>query len=390
MINAWLWMWAGPSDAWVGAAVQVEGTVIDEATAQSVVWHALADLGHPVPLVVGGSAEAAVPQMRRSAIGTLLHIDVSWERSALWRDGRMLWVEAPTLAVTEYAVAPEGLRRLNRYGYTGEPQVGRTEGGWTLMPAATFAMALGRIMDELAIPAWGSVPPDTLRVPVVVATDAAYRRRHGPSWADAVHTRIRRASALLNPAGIELTIQHFEEWSPVTPTSDPVALLADLAASDAGQRAIRIGLSGAAPPTPAQGVEAVGAAYVPGRYLVVMDQHVDDVSQDGTAIAHEVLHALGVPHQDRAGVLGSATLVGPVHRLTPASVGLARAAAHARWAHWDPGVAAVLLADAAADHLPDRELRLAYVARNLAAGQGDRDAHSHKQWAALARDALGR
>ncbi len=105
-------------------------------------------------------------------------------------------------------------------------------------------------------------------------------------------------------------------------------------------------------------------------------------------MAHEVLHALGVPHPAEPGLLMSPTLSSAVHRLDPASRELARAAAWARWGEPDdPEAAAHLLADAAATWLDDPAQRLAYVARNLAAAQGADD-HATR-WAALARRALG-
>ena len=112
-----------------------------------------------------------------------------------------------------------------------------------------------------------------------------------------------------------------------------------------------------------------------------------DVAEEGTMIAHELLHALGVPHPEEAGVVMSATKEATVHRLSPATVALAQAATQARWAHWDPEVAAILLADAAETWLSNRQQRVDYVARNLAAGHGQEVQPDRA--AALARAALG-
>ncbi|HHO50466.1 MAG TPA: hypothetical protein ENK18_06215 [Deltaproteobacteria bacterium] len=402
MISALLLWMIRTSPAWVGATVTVQGDTISDQTARSVVWHALVELGGRAPLLLDGPPEASVIELRRNHLSTLLSIEISWVRSALWRDGRMIWTEAPRIALTEHAVGPAGLRTLEHYQFLGEPELAHTAEGWLPVPAYALEASLERVLDELAIPAWGlAVGPSTaagrtLRVPVIISTDAPYRERHGPCWRDAVAARLQRASALLQAAGIELVVERYEDWAPDTGTSSPVALLADLSTSHARQgpdgeldRAVRVGLSGVRRTRPTKTVEAVGAAYVPGRHLVVVDPPATgarDVTQDGTAIAHELLHALGVPHPDEPGVVGSATLAGPVHELAPASQALARAAAEARWAHWDPTVAAVLLADAAT-HLPERELRMTYVTRNLAAGQGDGDEHT-RRWAALAREAL--
>lgn len=410
MISALLLWTIRASPAWVGATVTVHGDTLPEQTAESVVWHALVELGGRAPLLLEGSPQAVVPELRQHHISTLLELEVSWVRAALWRDGRMIWTEAPRIHLTEHVLSAAGLRAVEHYQYLGEPEVAHTAEGWLPVPAYALEESLERVIDELAIPAWGS-PIGTpgvaagdptgdervLRVPVVISTDALYRQHHGPCWRDAVAARLQRASALLQTAGIELVVVRYEDWSPATGTTSPVALLADLSSAHAPRgprgeldRAVRVGLSGAQQARPTNTVEAVGAAYVPGRHLVVVDPPATgarDVTQDGTAIAHELLHALGVPHPDTPGVVGSATLSSPVHELAPASQALARAAAQARWAHWDPTAAAALLADAAATHLPQRELRMTYVARNLAAGQGDGDEHA-RRWAALARQAL--
>jgi hypothetical protein len=124
-------------------------------------------------------------------------------------------------------------------------------------------------------------------------------------------------------------------------------------------------------------IEELGHAYLPGTDVIIADQasppgHLAawDVAEEGVAVAHEVLHALGVPHSTHQHLLMSETKSSVVHVMAAGTRELARAAAQARLVHWDKVTALVSLSATAETWLADDELKVDFIIDNLNHGPG--------------------
>ena len=144
--------------------------------------------------------------------------------------------------------------------------------------------------------------------------------------------------------------------------------------------------------------EDVGRATQPGRHLVIVDQLAPDdqdprwdVAEEGTALAHELLHNLGVPHNVHDHFVMSEQKRTSVHVLAPSTRQLALTSGLARFAHWDPVVALTSLSHSAERYLDEPVDQLDYITENLALGLGvprPTDV-AHTRISALATQALG-
>ncbi|MFT7520113.1 MAG: hypothetical protein ACI9MC_002257, partial [Kiritimatiellia bacterium] len=208
----------------------------------------------------------------------------------------------------------------------------------------------------------------------------AYRQFYGDAWPKVADRAILRANAILRPSGIKLEIVQHEGWTSPNGETDLSKLLevmSDKPITTPG--AIRVGFTGQTKlsVTWQSEMEDVGRAYLPGRNVIVADQAANpghdeqwDVAEEGVAVAHELMHSLGIPHLESPDRLMSATKRGTVHDMHPSSVALARTAALSRYTHWDTTAALTALSHTAEAHLNDPDVQLDYISENLAYGPG--------------------
>jgi len=280
----------------------------------------------------------------------------------------------PVVQIVDRTLDGDQLREVRRVVGQQGPGVVEIDNQVVVVPEVGMQGALGKAFDALSVPAWG--PRHTRRtLPVVVAADAAWKVRHGDRWQAEILARVDLASRLLAPVGIALEVVGTQDWAAPMALPSLSARLRHLADQplDSRRAALRIGFTGVAGPSGPGLLEEVGRAFEPGRELVIVDQRGLrdepgrwDVAREAVALAHETLHALGVPHDDADGTLMSSRHAGVVHSLSDASQALARAAVQARAAHWDPASAILVLADAAERWMVGQpSQQLAYVVGNL-------------------------
>ncbi|MCB9663167.1 MAG: hypothetical protein H6732_03570 [Alphaproteobacteria bacterium] len=384
------------SAADVAVSVHAGEGPVDEVRTEAVVWHAL-HLRHGLePLVVGldpatdAGEEALAHRLREAHVTTHLDVSVTWRHQVVGvGEGLLAVPPAAEVDVVERTLGADGLQVRRRWHAVGAPAVYRAtpgsltagtrvrDDGVLTLPDVSLEEAVWVALDPLTVPAWGGGDAP-LRVPVVVAGDASYRAFYGVSWRREATARLRAASAILAQAGLTLHPVGFETWEVEQGDDAPdlPGLLADLAARPqrVDEAVLRIAFTQRPPASgPLAGIEDVGRAFTPGREVVVVDQSLPpghapawDVADEGVIVAHEVLHALGAPHEQAPGFVMSAQKAGLVWRLAPRTVSLARAAAEARLVHWDPSAALLSLADSAGrwlDGMP--RAQLAYVVENL-------------------------
>lgn len=372
-------------------AVQVEAGdgPVEAAAVEAAVWHLLHDVHGHDPVLVEGP-DAAVARMRAEGITTFVTVDASWSWHVVRLDGPGGLAIPPSLdlEVVEHVLHGDQLEPVRASRTTGAPALyralvpygGVAPGGVVALPEVALQEATAVALSSLTAPAWG-VRPAPRRVPVTLVADPAYRARHGgeDGWGAVAGARVAAANHLLRGVGLALDPRPGPDWDP-PPSDDLGVLLRDLAGRPRpeGDAVLRLGFVRRAPQDGRSAPEDVGRAFSPGQDVVVLDQASPpghdarwDAAEEGVALAHEVLHALGVPHQPAPGWLMSDRADTLVHRLHPGTQALARAAAEARLAHWDPSAAFALL-DGTADRwlAHDPEAHAAYVIHNLATGPG--------------------
>lgn len=370
---------AAASAATVGVRVEVaEGGPVGEDEVAATVWHAAALSGGHQPVVV----DRALPEsdvlalLRDEGATALLDVDVTWGSEArATAEGNILMLPVPKVQMVDLAFDGASLREVARGA--GEEGAGVVEFGQQVLfvPEVAIQGALDEALASLSVPAWG--PRQAVRMlPIVIAADAAWKVRHGARWREAVMARVGLASRLLAPIGIRLEVVGESEWAAPLEMSSLSARLRHLADQPrtGSSAALRVGFTGAGGPQGPGLVEEVGRAFEPGHDLVVVDQRglgADspehwDVAREAIALAHETLHALGVPHDEAEGTLMSSRHAGVVQQLSEASQALARAAVQARVAHWDSTSAILVLADAAERWMVGQpSQQLSYVVGNL-------------------------
>jgi hypothetical protein len=371
----------GLAQAWsVAVVTDVQGGPLNDQAVQSALWHALkSNRGHDV-LVLPDDLREAEARMADEHLTTLLRFQVRWHAEAQWLDGGILADEVPIIAVTEHRVGPDGLREARRWQGTAPLAVFAAPGdhAWTVLPEVTLQAAIDHALQPVQPVTWFTGRDEPVRLAVVLCADDAWRANHGMRWKQAALARLDRAADLLRQADLSVTAVGWCEWAPDQGLDTLPELLDDLAGLPLRDGTIRVGFTGL-PQRPATGSPAddVGRAHTPGRDLVVVDQGLAinpdpdwDVAAEGSALAHELLHVLGLPHQPHANSLMSAVQRGSVHTLSPATRALALSAAEARYAHWDPVTALQSLSLAAERWMDDPELQVDFIRENLALGPG--------------------
>jgi len=367
----------------IAIAADEDREVVAPAAIEPMLWHALYDrYGHDGVVV---DPDRAAPEMLSQGLTTLLRVHVTWTPlTTSLPGGSIVGAMAPRIEVRESILRDErlypyaswyaqgALALFDEHHHDGSKAV-------VSLPEVSLEEAVDSAIRPVDAPTWKATP-DLLAIPVVVAGDDEYRHFYGAAWKAEADLRVERASALLAQAGLRLDIVGHDDWISPGGAQGLSALLDSLAtAPSVHANAIRIGFTqqtGLADADTAQ-VEDVGRAYRPGRDVVVADQAAVpghslswDLAEEGTAVAHEVLHALGIPHTDLPHVLMSRRKTTTVHDLAPGTRALAEAAAEARWGDKDTWTSASSLASTAEAWLQVPDERIEYVAGNLLAGPG--------------------
>ncbi len=352
-------LWSAPGLAsTVVVELDAESGPLQAEVVEATVWHALWDVHHHDAVFVQDASRADWP----SDVG--LHITVSWTGASP--------VSRPRVTVrSDRRVDGVIIEGPQRY-VEGRPSFVATDDGWLMMPDASLRAAVREAVDAVPPPVWGA-QDELVSVPVVVMVDAGTRARHGGAWQEVTLRRVARANALLAPAGLQIDPVVIEAWGARTDGNDLAGALARLGSEPQSAVGLRVGVVAGDGVLP----EHLGRASQPGDELVVLDVPPPpgrdaawsdaDVS---VALAHEVLHALGVPHDVEDGGLMAAHQWGLSLMVSPGAAALARAAATVRCAHWDTATAATTLEVAASRWIADPDVQLDYIAYNLAYGPG--------------------
>ncbi len=371
---------AGPAHAeTVAVSIQCEDRAMPCEAAQSVVWHALWDRHAHDALVVERTPDTPVGLLKRQELTTLYEVDIGWEGKSTKHGEQFLFGWAPVVDVREFVLADDRLQLRRSWITWGTMALYAPEvdgDAIVNLPQVALQEAMDLAVKPVEPPVW-TQRPDTVRIPVVVRADEEYRAYYGNRWKFAADVRLERASALLARAGIQLEpIDHRGWHSPDTATE--LDGLLDAFALQVGSRTdvLHVGFTQQTELASLWDgdIEDVGRAYMPGTAVLVADQaslpgtrNGWDEASEATAIAHEVLHALGVAHRDDDNWLMSETKKWTTYRMSDSTVGLARAAAAARFDSDDPWDAFQNLEQAAQAHIVDPEYQLQYITQNLAA-----------------------
>ncbi len=350
--------------------------------AQSVLWHAMWDRHGHDTLLLDRDENSPTDLTGQHALTTLYEVDVGWEAKRQVVDGRHLFGWSPIIDVREFSVV-EGEAQLVRSWVTWgtmalfQPRTDDTGEAIVNLPQVALQETMDLAIGPITPPAHDFDHP-LVEVPIIVAADEEYREFYGDRWRFVAELRIERASALLRRAGIALKPVGAAEWNSPDDSQDLDVLLDAFApVADPTNGAIYVGFTQQSKlATTWHGdLEDVGRAYLPGNAIVVADQATVpghrrgwDQAAEATTIAHEVLHALGVPHNDDDDWLMSDRKRWTTFRMAEGTRGLAHAAAVARFESGNPSIAYTNLTQAAAAHLADPEYQLQYVSENLAAG----------------------
>lgn len=369
----------------VGLVVDVDGGPFSQASVQSVAWHAIMGERDHDALLLGSDGSGWVGALQSHQLTTLIHLDVSWRAQVVRLEGGAVAApSAPEVRATELVLVDGELVSKSTWLTVGAAAIYSVDedvgGGFVSLPEVALQEALSVAMEPVRPPVWRTETADPVVLDVELVADEEYRAYYGAAWPRIAGARVERASRILKQAGVALRVTTSGAWTSPAGTTDLTDLLTSMARTERQTDAVlrlgftqQTGLASSWSET-----EDVGRAYVPGRDVVVADQAAPpghlaawDEVEEAIAIAHEVLHALGVPHLDDPYFLMSAEKGSVVHVLAPSTRELARAAAQARAAHWDARAALAGLASAAERHLADEpELQLDYITDNLAEGPG--------------------
>ena len=356
---------------------------LNDAAVESILWHALhAKLGHDA-LFVEGELPEVHGALKAAHLTTLLRFHVSWSTDLVEVDGGILMDQVPTVHVEEYRTGPQEMalvRTWDAHGALALYRVSETTSlGYLAMPEVSLQETIFTALGPVQPPVWRTQPTGVVTMPIEVCADDEYRAFYGERWKAEVDKRVQRASDLLAPAGLALRVSGHCDWESDLKDQSLKLLLEHLAEQPLRDGLLRVGFtqqmhleSGEA-----TRIEDVGRAFQPGRDLVIADQALPpghqpiwDEAEEAVAVAHEVLHTLGLPHLESDQFLMSALKRSTIHRLSPSSAALARAAAEARYAHWDPELAMLGLAHAAQAWITEPDLQVEYIRENLARGPG--------------------
>lgn len=346
--------------ATVEVALDVEADgALTRPQVEAVVWQALSrDASHDAAFVVEhGPPRAGVERWR---------VAVSWDPQVIRVDGHLFATLAPRVVID----TGEGERQWLGTALV----VDHPEHGWVSLPDAALMRTFDRAGPALPDATWHALP-QTHTLGVVVAGDEEFRALWGAGWTDAADRRVARANAVLAAAGISLAVVGYEAVRSED-GADMRAILRDLDRTELPKRAdLRVGLTGQVRALSAHDMEDVAVAFVPGQTVLLADQRPAlrslstwDAVEEGTALAHEVLHAIGIPHLEEPGQLMSAEKAGTVYGVSPRVAALAHAAMQAR-STLDPMRAMLALEDAAG-LLDDRADAVSFITHNLLEGIG--------------------
>ena len=387
----------------VAVVIETAEGPLPDSTVQAVIWHALYESHGHRALFLPALDERAVDALRGSPITTLVKVELSWrpDSARVERDDGEVYLvggHSPVLDTTEYALDGDVLRARYTWHTEGPISVFQVRGDepnrFISMPEVSLQETISLAVEPLRAPVWREAT-DTIEIPVVLAADDDYRAFYGEDdWKQVAGRAVSRANALLTDAGIELRVVQHETFESPEGVDDLSGLLETLSARPirvhrdpsaphpvkGADRALRIGFTAQTQLAVAWDAEMedVGRAYLPGRNLIIADQAAHpghdpawDVAEEGVAVAHEVLHALGIPHVHGDDLLMSETKRGSVYRMSASTAELARAAAACRYTHWDAITALAALSQSAEAHLgDDLDLQLDYISDNLAYGVG--------------------
>ena len=373
----------------IGVVVHSDVSPIEQRTIEAVTWHALWSASGHEAVFFDALDASVVDTLIAEKITTLVEIRVEWivDATSDAEHGALTGARAPIIHLTEHAIDKRALWARSKWTTSGaialyaldEPSQDLPT--YISMPEVALQDAMSLAVQPVTAPVWTITADELVHIPLVITADDEYRSFYGPSWKTHIERRVARANGLLRRAGLALSIEATQEWDSPDHLTDLSALLDDLALLERPiERGIRVGLTQQTDLATRwnRTSEDVGRAFVPGRDMVIADQAlapghdpVWDEVEEATALAHEALHSLGVPHLEADGFLMSARKTGTVHTLHPSTIALASSAAEARFRHWDALVAAVDLGDAARDHIGgDPGLQRDYITTNLEYGPG--------------------
>ena len=144
-----------------------------------------------------------------------------------------------------------------------------------------------------------------VRIPVDIYADDEYRAFYGDSWVTGVVNVSIGPMLSFVPQGM-LDIEATHTWNPIPMDVHCLNSLTKCKSTATNPERVRIRF--AANPTRATISPGCGGrgCVSSGRDLIIADRALapghngGDIAEEGIAIAHEVLHTLGVPHQNRA------------------------------------------------------------------------------------------
>lgn len=409
-----LWFSGTPAhagSATIAVVTQAEDGPLPATTLDSVLWHALNN-GHRHRATFYDALDSdAVQAMRGTTMTTLLHVELSWkpDTARVERpDGEVYLVGGhyPVIETTEYSLDGDQLIARTTWTTEGPLSVFHVRGDdpdrFISLPEVSLQETATLAIAPIQAPVW-TAESDRVRIPIVLAGDEEYRSFYGEDhWKTVAGRAVARANAILDEVGVVLEVADHEAWTSPNDLTDLSDLLGAMAARPVQHdSALRIGFTGQTSLAVAwqAEMEDVGRAYLPGRDVLVADQAVTpghdpswDVAEEGVTVAHEVLHALGIPHSEQPDQLMSATKRGSVHAVSQPTRELGRAAAASRYTHWNTLTALTALSQAAEAHLTDPELQFDFISDNLHYGVGipEPGAIEPGQLSALTNVAVGR
>jgi hypothetical protein len=362
------------------AARTVGPSDVTEEVLAATVWHALAARGH-TPMILS-SADDSAGVMAERGVTRLYDIEVSWEPVVVDVGAWQVAPSAPHARLRVYERRGTDLIAGAVREVVGDPAVfqlvGLDDAGVVALPQVAVQATVGALFADEPTRS-RTRAPDTVDLDVEVAADEEYRKFYGHLWQAAVRQRIDRANVLLAGAGVRLRVVQWSAWRSDDAAEGLDALLDDLVATPRHPgSSLRVAFSQQHDLAERlDELEEVGRAWRPGSDVVVADQAGPpghgaewDVAEEGIAVAHEVLHALGVPHALGRDLLMSETKSGLVAEVDGSTAILARAAAQARSGRWASATALAALGDVSDRHLVDPGAQLDFIAENLVLGPG--------------------
>ena len=301
-----------------------DGQVLPNEAFQSVVWHELQGAHQHDATFVSDINLAVLHEMRRARVTTLLELHVKWQIDVVRLDNnRVTGGYFPTIVTREWAIKGTQLVALKEWTTAGTVALytvnDRHADELISIPEISLQQATEMALQPIEAPSW-TQNERWVRIPVDIYADDEYRAFYGDSWVTEVRKRINRANALLRPAGLMLDIEATHTWNSNTNGRSLSQLLDQVRnLPRPNPERVRIGFTQQTQLAQRfhRDVEDVGRAYLPGRDLIIADQALApghnphwDIVEEGIAIAHEVLHTLGVPHQNAKGALMSASKSG--------------------------------------------------------------------------------